>query len=253
MLTVLNDHALPTTTGSVTKHDKTLYYYDYISSSDQLNSSGEQYSKKGNYTPSYLIGKLCKVETMSENNVIQLTGWYSYNQLGQYEWYVSKFGDLTYTTYAANNTDYDALYRSFDYSYNNRWLLSKVEHQKHITTEYVDREYTYDNNGQLKKEVLKRNGSESKTEYLYFETGALKRKILDGDLQGIDFTYTIRGQLKAINHPSLDHTKDPGGDNPGNNGFEEDVFGMVLDYHTGDYTRSSVDFGTRSQSHYSGG
>jgi RHS repeat-associated protein len=39
--------------------------------------------------------------------------------------------------------------------------------------------------------------------------------------------------LKAINHPGLTNTLDPGRD--GNNGFRSDVFGLALDYYSGDY------------------
>ncbi|WP_233592240.1 peptidoglycan DD-metalloendopeptidase family protein [Flavobacterium sp. RSP15] len=43
--------------------------------------------------------------------------------------------------------------------------------------------------------------------------------------------YTLGGQLKSINHPSLAATKDPGGDT-------NDIFGITLDYYNGDYLRT---------------
>ena len=44
--------------------------------------------------------------------------------------------------------------------------------------------------------------------------------------------YNLAGQLKAINHPNLTSSDDPGGDN-------NDLFGMTLDYFTGDYQRNT--------------
>ena len=77
-----------------------------------------------------------------------------------------------------------------------------------------------------------------RTNYSYYETGALKRTELADNLQGIDYIYNLAGQLKAINHPSGEIANDPGGD--GNNGFSQDVFSMTLDYFTGDYKRSNT-------------
>src|SRR5690606_25143418 len=77
------------------------------------------------------------------------------------------------------------------------------------------------------------------------ESGALVRTELATDLQGIDYVYNLNGQLKAINHPSLQSVNDPGGD--GTNGFAADVFGVQLDYYNGDYTRSNTSIATTSQ------
>ena len=66
--------------------------------------------------------------------------------------------------------------------------------------------------------------------YSYYETGALKRVELADGIQGIDYVYNLQGQLKAINHPNLTKSDDPGGD-------DSDLFGMTLDYYSGDYVR----------------
>lgn len=71
--------------------------------------------------------------------------------------------------------------------------------------------------------------------YIYYERGVLKRvelaSINGTPLQGIDYVYNINGQLKSINHPILMNGMDPGGDN-------DDVFGMLIDYHQNDYART---------------
>lgn len=69
----------------------------------------------------------------------------------------------------------------------------------------------------------------------------------------IDYVYTADGKLKAINHANKAH--DPGQDGV-SNGFAPDVFGMNLEYHSGDYKRSgrnisSIQSGSTAQ-HYSG-
>ncbi|WP_164515319.1 hypothetical protein [Flavobacterium ustbae] len=68
-------------------------------------------------------------------------------------------------------------------------------------------------------------------DYSYYKTGELKRVNIAQGAQGLDYVYTLGGQLKSINHPSLEASKDPGGD--GN-----DVFGLTLDYYNGDYLRN---------------
>ena len=78
--------------------------------------------------------------------------------------------------------------------------------------------------------------------YTYYAHGALKRTELGENLQGLDYVYTLNGQLKSINHPSLG-AADPGTD--GNysfatTGFYGDVFGITLDYYKNDYVRAGT-------------
>lgn len=74
--------------------------------------------------------------------------------------------------------------------------------------------------------------------YEYYKHGPLKRTTIGNNkLQGIDYTYTLQGWLKSINHSSLDPTKDPGLDN-GYNGRASDIWGMELQYFQNDFNRS---------------
>ena len=66
------------------------------------------------------------------------------------------------------------------------------------------------------------------------------RTELGTNLQGVDYTYNLNGQLKAINHPSILNTLDPGGDGVSGSSFASDLFGMALDYYNGDYTRTNT-------------
>ncbi|KKP52881.1 MAG: hypothetical protein UR43_C0009G0013 [candidate division TM6 bacterium GW2011_GWF2_33_332] len=83
--------------------------------------------------------------------------------------------------------------------------------------------------------------------YEYYFHGPLRRTSIGEDsIQGIDYTYTLQGWLKAINHPSLDYTMDQGndGDLSGSNNFAPDAFGMELGYYSGDFKRPGSHIGT---------
>ncbi|ADR20259.1 hypothetical protein MATR_21250 [Marivirga tractuosa] len=70
--------------------------------------------------------------------------------------------------------------------------------------------------------------------YEYYDHGPLKRSVLGEDkVQGLDYVYTLQGWLKSVNNPGLSTAADPGHD--GNNQVGRDVFGMTLNYFSGDY------------------
>ena len=74
--------------------------------------------------------------------------------------------------------------------------------------------------------------------YEYYAHGPLKRTVLGEDkVQGLDYTYTLQGWLKGINHPGL--TGDPGQDGVGSSKVGRDAFGMSLGYYAGDYKRTT--------------
>ena len=80
---------------------------------------------------------------------------------------------------------------------------------------------------------------EQDARYDYYAHGPLRRVELGHDqVQGLDYTYTIHGWLKAINHPMLDPNADPGTDGP--NGTGQDAFGMSLGYYQGDYKNNEA-------------
>ena len=45
----------------------------------------------------------------------------------------------------------------------------------------------------------------------------------EDNIQGIDYTYTLQGWLKAINYPTLKSSDDPGGDGSVSSPFPEDA------------------------------
>lgn len=198
----------------ITKKEQHFTTYDFLSTTDlqYLNSLN------GNYgNPSFLSSNVAK--TSNENS----TTYYSYDVYGRVQWIVQQIEGFT-----------DA--KTIDYEYDPvTSQVLQVIFQKENTAEKFIHKYTYHEDSQ---ELLKVETSIDGTAYIthadydYYETGALKRVELAEGIQGIDYVYNLAGQLKSINHPNLTDTNDPGGDS-------NDLFGLTLDYYSGDYQRDS--------------
>ncbi len=107
------------------------------------------------------------------------------------------------------------------YDFSGNLLRNKVKQTFNDTTVTVDKYYTYDHTGQLKREEVEINGSNRTlvADMDYNEIGQLISKHFNKAgstyLQDVDFKYNIRGWLSRINNP----------DNLGT-----DVFSMKLLY-----------------------
>ncbi|MGN6646689.1 MAG: RHS repeat domain-containing protein [Cytophaga sp.] len=137
--------------------------------------------------------------------------------------------------------------KTVDYVYDDDHQLLQTIYQKNDLSDRFAHIYKYDKVGRLKTASTREASGLLKLQekYIYYLHGALKRKELAGNLQGIDYVYTIQGWLKGINHPELNNTKDPGKDGvaaTANAGFAPDVFGMSYDYYNGDYSNSSLTY-----------
>ncbi len=146
---------------------------------------------------------------------------YSYDVYGRVEWMAQHIEGLGIKT--------------IDYDYNP--ITGQVEYVRYQKDDSSDRfihKYNYDEANQLSMVQTSVDGTnwETHAEYFYYETGELKRTELAGGAQGLDYVYSLDGKLKALNHPSLNPVNDPNGDT-------NDLFGMQLDYHVGDYMRTS--------------
>jgi len=173
--------------------------------------------------------------------------WYSYTYRGEVKTVVQEITGLDIDNDGiANNTLTDGIEDAGDlitvnYEYDFGGNVTKVTYN-------ADREFThfyeYDLNGRLSL-VYTKNNYEAKVlqaRYIYYPHGPLKRVELAENLQGIDYVYTIEGWLKSINHASLDD-RDPGKDGiagKANQNFKPDLFGMTLDYYSGDYVREGT-------------
>ena len=199
----------------------TNYLYDMPDDTSRNAIVGSGYDE---YIQHFVYGQLSKSYN-SEN-----TTWYSYTYDGLSEWVIQ------YNTEGAFTLDYE-------YSPVSR-NLTKVTYQKGTSGEFAHI-YIYDADSRLKK-VYTNDGSgdQLQAKYIYYQDGVLKRVELGHKLQGIDYVYTINGWLKSINSPTLEQAKDPGQDLVSNNGVNQDVFGMALEYYSGDYTRTGSNINT---------
>lgn len=174
-----------------------------------------------NYGQNNLSGNVAITYSRSSSRytAINAISWYSYDIYGRTEWVVQY------------NEGIGA--KTIHYYYDYKGNVKKVLYQKDKTAELFAHQYTYDANDVLKKVETSINNSTFIThaDYSYYLTGELKRVNLAQGTQGLDYVYTLGGQLKSINHPSLEAAKDPGGD-------ANDVFGITLDYYSGDYLRT---------------
>ena len=171
-----------------------------------------------NYIQNNLSGNVAVTYTMPGNTITAIT-WYSYDIYGRAEWIVQY------------NEGIGA--KTIHYQYDYKGNVKKVLFQKDKAAELFAHQYTYNANDVLTKVETSTDNTTFIThaDYSYYLTGELKRVNIAQGTQGLDYVYTLGGQLKCINHPSLEAAKDPGGDS-------NDVFGLTLDYYNGDYLRT---------------
>ena len=152
--------------------------------------------------------------------------WYNYDSEGRLTWVIKEIIGLTGK-------------KTIDYSYDGKGNVVKVDFQKNISGERFTHEYEYDEDNRLKivSTSTTTSGKKEQARYYYYLHGPLKRIELAENLQGIDYTYTSQGWLKTINHPIQNN--DPGKDGI-QNGVSSDVFGMTMEYFSGDYIRSGT-------------
>ena len=157
----------------------------------------------------------------------------------------------------ATTNDRHYTYYSYDAHGNVAWLVQDVPGlaKKHLRYAYdllsgnvrsvyyqegqadaFYHQYEYDADNRLHRVRTSTDGHrwEQDASYDYYAHGPLRRVVLGHDqVQGVDYTYTVHGWLKAINHPLLG--ADPGQDGKANDATARDAFGMALGYYAGDY------------------
>jgi RHS repeat-associated protein len=196
--------------------------YDFLSAA---NNTILQTNAHSNYhSPSFLAGNVATTwNTDSNGNNISQT-FYSYDLYGRVQWIVQNIPGLGVKTI---DYEYDPITSQ----------VLKVIYQKHDLAELFVHQYTYNIAQELEKVQTQagNNALVTHADYTYYETGALKRTEIAEGIQGIDYVYNLAGQLKAINHPDLNtESQRPSSEQAG-----EDLFGMTLDYYSGDYKRNS--------------
>ncbi|HRE76424.1 MAG TPA: lamin tail domain-containing protein [Flavobacterium sp.] len=209
---------------NTTSSERTFTIYDYVGNDGNLSIFIPNILSLQNQLPGYqqhnLAGNVAITYKESLTNVgtLDAISWYSYDIYGRLEWVAQYNVDLGTKT--------------IHYEYNDKGNVSKVYYQKYTPNELFVHKYTYDINNTLEKVETSINDISFSTdaEYTYYISGELKRLNIAEGAQGLDYVYTLGGMLKSINHPSLEQAKDPGND-------PNDVFGITLDYYSGDYNR----------------
>ena len=215
-----NFHTLDGQNSSVTGNKEQHFTaYDYLS--DDHKTILENMLHTDYHNPSFLASNVATTWNTDQNGTQQSQTFYSYDLYGRVQWMVQNLEGLGVKT--------------IDYEYDPvTSQVLKVIYQKHNLAELFVHKYSYNTTQELVQVQTSTDNVNFTThaDYNYYETGALKRVELAEGIQGIDYVYNLAGQLKAINHPNLTSEDDPGQDS-------NDLFGMTLDYHTGDYHRNS--------------
>ncbi|WP_431160482.1 leucine-rich repeat domain-containing protein [Flagellimonas beolgyonensis] len=194
----------------VTKKEVVRTTYDFLTPEDNIFLGNLD---PGYQHPSFLAGNV--VKTAND----QATTYYSYDGYGRVKWMVQYMEGLGTKT--------------LDYGYEPlTGLVQRVTYQKGQDNQFIHR-YAYNRRDQLIKveTSVDDNAYTLQAEYIYNDAGTLVRTEMADGAQGVDYVYNLAGQLKSINHPALGPVEDPGGD-------ANDLFGMQLDYHFGDYQRT---------------
>jgi RHS repeat-associated protein len=202
---------------SGTKRHWVRTYYDTPNSTHGL--SGYQQDE------AYLKGAVSRTE--NENTKT----WYSYDSQGRLTWTIQELPNIGKKT--------------VDYTYDMLGNVLTVTYQKNTPTERFTHYYTYDQAKRLTQVHTNRSlptevtaAKDLQAQYYYYLHGPLKRVELANNLQGIDYIYTVQGWLKSLNH--TDKNLDPGRDGqPGGPG-KKDLFGLTLDYFSGDYVSRAL-------------
>ncbi|MCD6066498.1 MAG: hypothetical protein K0S33_1324 [Bacteroidetes bacterium] len=155
--------------------------------------------------------------------------YYSYDPHGNVEWLIQDIPEIgkNYIAY-----EYDLISGS----------VLKVKYNEEFPDKFFHR-YTYDESKRLKTVETSKDEVmwEKDAKYTYYLHGPLKRAEIGHDkIQGLDYTYTIMGWLKSLNH--IDNGYDPGkdGNEAGSNAYTaKDAFSMQLGYYEGDYISKS--------------
>jgi RHS repeat-associated protein len=232
---------------AVYTNDVTHSSYEELNSSDDIPSA---YTYASSYAGQYKNGQLSK--TWSKNT----DTWYKYDNAGRLAASVQRISDPDFMSQAGSG---DAQIKTTDVSYDPYFgQVTNTYYQKHVSSEYAEHRFSYDADKRLGSVsfVAGANSPVLVESLSYDKLGRVSRRELGPGLQGLDYVYTLGNQLKALNHPSLDHTKDRGGDNRSytgsGSGVYADLFGELLEYYPGDYVRSGTSIEAHSNGNYNG-
>jgi RHS repeat-associated protein len=195
------------------------------------------------YSPNFLPGRVATVTKYASGSgnagyTRASQTWFSYDEQGRTQWQVQQ-------------TEGQAA-RTIEYAYDAAGNTQTVCYQKNVPAERLTHYYSYNADNRLSTVSTTKNdpATPAATDtyhavYSYYLTGGLKRVAYGVDvasgkaLQGVDYTYTATGQLKAINDGDLQ--QDPGQDALGTSTTQyADFFATSLHYYPNDYASAAV-------------
>ncbi len=192
--------------------------------------AGSNIEKRISYTQTDKDGNY----TTTDDRVITL---YSYDMHGN---------TTTIIQYIGNAPDAVRIDYQYDLISNNVIKKSQYKVGAPILSDYLAQWYTYDGDKRLTKARSTHAPGGVWTDeanYSYYMHGPLRRHVIGNNIQGLDYTYTLEGWIKGINHSKF--ANDPGGDGV-TASTGKDVFGMVLNYYKGDFNRVGSPFNSIS-------
>ncbi len=189
---------------------RSLVWYDEVFDANAIAPAAALAGRRQEFT----VGAVSK--TRNDN----VTTWYSYDEQGRVTWTVQDIVGVGVKT--------------LDYKYDNAGNVLEIAYE-HDQPDAFHHYYEYDQAQRLYKVYTSSDGTSRtlQAKYFYYLHGPLKRVEVANQLQGVDYTYTLQGWLKSINH--VNNRLDPGADSPTSNGIAKDLFGLTLDYFSGDY------------------
>ena len=170
-------------------------------------------------------------------NYVGVKTYYSYDPHGNVKWIAHSIPGL------CGPDEYKVTYYEYDLINGN---VLKVTYQPDSDLERFMHRYNYDEDNRITLVETSTDDIiwEKDARYEYYLHGPLKRVVTGEDLvQGTDYTYTLQGWLKGLNHP--DGTLDPGEDgvdDPLLDPVARDAFSMMLHYHDKDFTKANSQF-----------
>jgi hypothetical protein len=238
--------------GALARRDVVMYHYDQKVTSTTADAGWVTVSNETGLTQRNVRNRLSwslAVPVLNSGASIATTPnvvrtFYSYDPHGNV---VSEVYDIPKDA----TVNSDRIVKRLDYVWDlSTGNITSVDYQTQVVgenqpkTDRFQHRYTYDKNARLKYVETSRNGViwERDAAYDYDRLGTLRRVTIGEDsVQGIDYTYTLLGDLKAINHPSLDPANDAGQDGTGtgaNRYVAKDAFALGFSYHDGDFEKT---------------
>ena len=183
----------------------------------------------------FVMGAVSSTSYTPDGTLPSVSSYYSYDERGRLTWLLQ---DIPALGDASTPSE-----KLLEYRYGPQGNVQEVAYQRGEDDQYYHY-FAYDADSRLFKvfsgttaptynaqqEITNREVLTQQAYYSYYLHGPLKRLELSAVHQGLDYTYTVDGKLKALNGAS--QTLDPGKD-------YNDVFGTQLDYHANDFASSA--------------